>query len=121
MRTFIMFAALLVSLSAAADALAQQQTPRPTEPGAPRLNAPPAQEQEEKTVEGQVGNIDPSRTEITLTDGTKLVTPPGAVVKPGVLTTGMTVVASYREENGAKVLTGLAVKEQRAPSSSPRP
>jgi Protein of unknown function (DUF1344) len=121
MKTFIMFAAILVSISVAADAIAQRPSTPATEPGAPRPNKPsPAQGPEaEKTVEGQVGNIDPTRTEITLTDGTRLMTPPGAVVKPGVLTEGMTVVASYREENGRKVLTGLAVKEK-APSNPPR-
>jgi Protein of unknown function (DUF1344) len=121
MKTFIMFAAMLLSLSVAADAIAQRPSPPATEPGSPRSNqSTPAQGPEaEKTVEGQVGNIDPTRTQITLTDGTRLLTPPGAVVKPGVLTEGMTVVASYREENGQKVLTGLAVKEK-APSSSPR-
>jgi Protein of unknown function (DUF1344) len=121
MKTFVMFAAILVSISVAADAIAQPQSPPATEPGSPRPSErTPAQGPEaEKTVEGQVGSIDPTRTEITLTDGTRLMTPPGAVVKPGVLTEGMTVVASYREENGQKVLTGLAVKEK-TPSNSPR-
>src|SRR5438445_139251 len=63
-------------------------------------------------VEGRIENIDPSRTAITLRNGTKLVTPVGAVLKPGVVTEGMLVVASYREENGAKVLTGLTVKDR---------
>src|SRR6267142_1985572 len=53
-----------------------------------------------------------TRSEITLSDGTKLVTPPGSALRPGVVTEGMVVVASYREENGAKVLTGLAVKDR---------
>jgi len=35
---------------------------------------------------------------------TKLVTPPGPALRPGVVTEDMTVVASYREENGAKIL-----------------
>src|SRR5947209_9100303 len=56
---------------------------------------------------GSNRNVDPSRRAITLSDGTKLVTPVGAVLKPGVVTDGMFVVASYREENGAKVVTGL--------------
>jgi hypothetical protein len=53
-----------------------------------------------------------SRTAITLSDGTKLVTPAGAVLKPGVVTEGMLVVASYREANGTQVLTGLTVKDR---------
>jgi len=32
-------------------------------------------------------------------------TPAGAVLKPGVVTEGVLVVASYREENGVKLLT----------------
>src|SRR4029450_3530093 len=61
-------------------------------------------------VEGRIENVDPSRRAISLSDGMKLVTPVGAVLKPGVVTEGMLVVASYREENGAKVVTGLTVK-----------
>ena len=75
-------------------------------------------------VEGQVQSIDVSGTAITLTDGTKLLTPAGATLRPGALMEGMMVVASYREENGDKVLTGLAVKDRgRAPATpgdSPR-
>jgi Protein of unknown function (DUF1344) len=66
----------------------------------------------ENAVEGRIEIIDPSRTAITLSDGTKLVTPAGVVLKPGVVTEGMLVVASYREENGAKVLTRLTVKDR---------
>ena len=79
---------------------------------------------DEKVVEGQVQSIDVSGTAITLTDGTKLLTPAGATLRPGALMEGMMVVASYREENGDKVLTGLAVKDRgRAPATpgdSPR-
>ena len=79
---------------------------------------------DERVVEGQVQSIDVSGTAITLTDGTKLLTPAGATLRPGALMEGMMVVASYREENGDKVLTGLAVKDRgRAPATpgdSPR-
>jgi hypothetical protein len=71
---------------------------------------------EEKRIEGQVRSVDPSGTEITLTDGTKLATPPRTVLRPGVITEGMAVIASYREENGRKILTALAVKQ---PAASP--
>ena len=74
---------------------------------------------EEKKVEGQVKSVDPSGTEITLADGTKLTTPPRTALKPGVLAEGAIVVASYREENGKKVLTGLALKETGEPSTAP--
>jgi hypothetical protein len=44
------------------------------------------------------------------------MTPHGAAIRPGVLAEGSTVVASYREEDGRKVLTDLALKE---PAASP--
>ncbi len=72
---------------------------------------------EEKIVQGQVKAIDPAGTELTLMDGTRLVAPPGAMITPGAVTEGMTVIASYREQNGENVLTELAVEE---PSASPR-
>jgi hypothetical protein len=106
----------MTSIIFAAHAIAQVQAPpsageRPSSAGA----LPSAQD--EKTVEGQVKSVHPSGTEITLTDGTKLVTPPGTSIKSGALMAGDTVVASYREENGQKVLTELTVHE---PSASPR-
>lgn len=74
----------------------------------------------DKIVEGQVQSVNPSGTEITLTDGTTLTTPPGAAIRPGVLE-GFTVVASYQEENGKKVLTRIALKEPAAsPPATPR-
>ena len=60
----------------------------------------------------------------TPVDGQSVETPAGATLRPGALIEGMMVVASYREENGDKVLTGLAVKDRgRAPATpgdSPR-
>ena len=112
MNTFALFVAMLAPAIFVAAALAQTQLPPP----AGRSSAPPGATtpapESENAVEGRIEIIDPSRTAITLSDGTKLVTPPGAVLKPGVVTEGMLVVASYREENGAKVLTGLTVKDR---------
>jgi hypothetical protein len=67
-------------------------------------------------VQGQVKSINPAGTELTLTDGTRLLAPQGATITPGAVTEGMTVIASYREENGDKVMTELAVEK---PSASP--
>jgi len=58
---------------------------------------------------GQVQSVDETGTKITLTDGTKLLTPPGSVIRPGDLEEGTMVVAMYREENGDKILIKLAV------------
>jgi Protein of unknown function (DUF1344) len=101
-----------------AAALAQPGTAPPTgqRPQSPGAQTPTLGT--EKTVEGQVKSVNPSGTEITLTDGTTLVTPPGAAIRPGVLGEGSMVVASYREENGNNVLTELALKE---PAASPPP
>src|SRR3989442_3798864 len=93
MGTLTMAVAVLASVTLVAEAGAQTQVPTPTGQNSPPLGEQtPAQEGEEKTVEGQVGSS--SRTEITLTDGTKLVTPPGVVIRPGVLTEGVIVIAS---------------------------
>ena len=77
-----------------------------------------AQAQREETMlVGQVQSVDETGTAITLTDGTKLLTPPGSVIRPGALQEGTMVAAMYREENGDKILTKLSVT-QRAPAPS---
>ena len=79
---------------------------------------------EERMVVGQVQSVDESGTELTLTDGTKLLTPPGSRLRPGVLNEGMLVVAMYREENGGKILTRLSLGQSApaptAPEDSPK-
>lgn len=72
---------------------------------------------EEKMLVGQVQHVDETGTKITLTDGTKLLTPPGSVVRPGALQQGTMVVAGYREENGDKILTKLLKPAKPAPST----
>ena len=44
---------------------------------------------EEKMLVGRVQSVDDSGTELTLADGTKLLTPPGAQFNPGALEQGM--------------------------------
>ena len=67
---------------------------------------------EEKMLVGEVQNVDESGTEITLTDGTKLLlTPPGSTIRHGALERGMLVVAVYLEqEDGNKILTRLSLR-----------
>ena len=110
MRTLTLLVAILASVTFVAEAVAQTQVPPPAGQSSPPTGAQTPAQGEEKTVEGQVASVDSSRTEVTLTDGTKLVTPLGVAIRPGVLTEGMTVVASYTEENGEKVLIEIAVK-----------
>ena len=112
MSTFALFVAMLAPAIFVAAALAQTQLPPPAGRSSPPRGATTPASESENAAEGRIENIEPSRTAITLSDGTKLVTPAGAVLKPGVITEGMLVVASYREENGAKVLTGLTVKDR---------
>ena len=112
MNTFALFVAMLAPAIFVAAALAQTQLPPPAGRSSPPPGATTPAPESENAVEGRIENIDPSRTAITLSDGTKLVTPAGVVLKPGVVTEGMLVVANYREENGAKVLTGLTVKDR---------
>jgi hypothetical protein len=71
-----------------------------------------------KIVLGEVESIDESGTELTLTDGTTLLTPPGAMLRPGTLEKGALVLAMYREmENGDKILIRLA-KGQSEPATT---
>ena len=109
MKTFAMLFVILALAPFVAETVAQPQDAPPRERApTPGAQAPGV----ENAVEGRVESVDPSRTEITLSDGTKLSTPAGSVLKPGAITEGMHIIASYREENGAKVLTGLAVKDR---------
>jgi hypothetical protein len=109
MSQTLVAAVLMSSVVLAAEAQAQTTVP------------PSRQDAEHKVVQGQVKSIDPAGTGITLTDGTRLLTPPGRSIRPGVLAEGMTVIASYHEENGEKVMTELAVEKPRAPSTDPTP
>ena len=109
MNTFALFVAMLTPAIFVAAALAQTLAQTQLPPQAERSSPPHGAR---TPVEGRIENVDPSRRAITLSDGTKLVTPGGAVLKPGVVTEGVLVVASYREENGAKVVTGLTVKDR---------
>lgn len=117
MRTFSPAIAILMTASVTLVAGATAQTQAP-----PAGQRPPAEGVEkprrgaEKKLEGQVQSVDPSGRGMTLTDGTTLMAPPGTAIRPGAITAGMTVIASYTEENGEKVLTDLTVKE---PSASP--
>ena len=86
-----------------------------------QTQTPPAEQTPEKIVKGQVRSIDPGGTSITLMDGTELVTPPGVALRPGALAEGTAVIASYLEENGAKVLTELALDEPSASPPEPSP
>jgi hypothetical protein len=76
----------------------------------------------EKILVGQVQSVHESLTEITLTDGTALLTAPGVRFQPGDVEAGMLVIAGYWEqENGNKILTRLSASrrtEPKVPSKS---
>jgi hypothetical protein len=73
---------------------------------------------EEKMLVGQVQSVDETGTKLTLTDGTKLLTPPGSVIR-GRVQEGTMVVAMYREENGNKILTKLSLQQSAPAPSTP--
>ena len=80
---------------------------------------------EEKMLVGEVQSVDETGTQITLKDGTTLLTPPGSMLRPGALEQGMLVVAMYREEeNGDKILTKLSLGHSQpapeGPGESPK-
>jgi hypothetical protein len=112
----------LPALLAMACAVVAPATAAPAPPDGPQLPNDLGQVQpHEKIRQGQVQSVDASGTEITLTDGTTLVIPPGASLRPGALEQGTIVIATYREENGNNVLTGLLVRDdERVPARSDR-
>ncbi len=79
---------------------------------------------QEKMLVGQVQSVDETGTKITLTDGSKLLTPLGSVIRPRALQEGTMVVALYLEENGDKIVTKLSLKPSAPapsmPSESPK-
>ena len=74
-------------------------------------------QREERILVGRVQSVHESLTEITLTEGTALLTPPGVRFEPGAVEAGMLVIAVYWEqENGNKTLTRLSVARQAVPA-----
>jgi hypothetical protein len=103
----LLLAGLLATLGLA-PALASAQTP------------PQSPQAEEKMLVGEVQSIDESGTQLTLKDGTTLLTPPGSMLRPGALEQGMVVVAMYREqENGDKILTRLSLGHGQSAPGTP--
>jgi len=74
---------------------------------------------QEKTLVGQVQSVDETGTKITLTDGTKLLTPLGSVIRPRALQGGTMLVAMYLEENGDKIVTKLSLWQSAPAPSTP--
>jgi Cu/Ag efflux protein CusF len=101
------------SVGLAAETAAQTQPPAGPRPPIPGAEKPATGEQK---LQGQIKSIDPPKKEVTFADGTKFTIPEGAKLSPDVKE-GATVVASYKEEAGKKVLTRIEVQP---PSASPR-
>ncbi len=74
---------------------------------------------QEKMLVGHVQSVDETGTRITLTDGTKLLTPLASVIRPRALQEGTMVVAMYLEENGDKIVTKLFLKQSEPAPSTP--
>ena len=122
MRMLALRIAIIVgaSMALATDAIGQTQTPPPAGQRSPSPGSQSPMSGEEKTIQGQVNSVHPSGTELTLTDGTRLVAPPGSVIRPGLVTEGAIVIAMYREEDGKKVMTDLVVGKEPSAPSEPR-
>src|SRR5262245_66036381 len=116
----LLFLAIVIAGSAAfvVEAKAQMRTPLPVRQTPSTQPEGKPDSGEEKTIQGQVRSIDAAEKEITLTNGTQLVLPPDAKIRPGAIREGMTVIAHYKEEGGKNVLTALAVVAQ-PPSEAP--
>src|SRR2546428_8477248 len=119
MNTFALFVAIVTTAIVGAAALAETQVPPPAGRSSPPPGGTTPAPKRRTPVEGRIENVDPSRRAIALSDGTKLVTPVGAVLKPGVVTEGMLVAASYKKENEAKIVTELTMKG-RGPATATR-
>jgi hypothetical protein len=73
---------------------------------------------DEKILVGEVQSVHESLTEITLTDGTALLTPPGVRFQPDALEAGIFVIAVYWEqENGNKIVSRLSVARRTRPAA----
>ena len=118
----LILAGLVATMGFAPALVLAQASNESGSPPAPK-GSPPAQG-EERMLVGQVQSIDDSGTELTLKDGTKLLTPPGSRFRPGLLNEGMLIVAMYREENGDKILTRISLGQSEpapgAPEGSPK-
>jgi hypothetical protein len=119
MRMLALRVAIIVgaSMALATEAIGQTQSTPPAGQRSPSPGSQSPMPGQEKIIQGQVKSVHPSGTELTLMDGTRLVAPPGSVIRPGLLTEGAIVIATYREEGGEKVMTELAVGKE--PSASP--
>jgi hypothetical protein len=114
--TMLVTIVIAASVGLAAETVAQTQRPPGVEkPSTPGAEKPAAGEQK---VEGRVQSIDPSKKEMTLADGTKFMIPAGTKLSPEVKR-GVTVTASYREEDGKKVLTAVEVQPAASPRTTP--
>src|SRR2546430_5006682 len=112
MNTFALFVAMLAPAIFVAAALAQTQVPPPAERSSPPPGGTTPAPKRRTPVEGRIENVDPSRRAITLSDGTKLVTPVGAVLQPGVVTEGM---LGSNHRGPGRVMGGLRLPIQAGP------
>ena len=77
-----------------------------------------------QTIEGKIMNVDPSGKMVTLYDGTNLMIPTDVKVKRDTLKNGVTVIATYVEQGGQKVVNSIEVhsaEESQRPHSPGAP
>ncbi|MDO8479891.1 MAG: DUF1344 domain-containing protein [Candidatus Rokubacteria bacterium] len=98
-------ALLAASLGAPSDLMAQSK-----EPATPKMEQKPKTESGVQAIEGKVKSVDPSGTQVTLEDGTKLMIPKSVKAPKEALRPGALVMAQYEEKGGQKVVTSIQVK-----------
>lgn len=98
-------ALLAASLGAPSDLMAQSK-----EPATPKMEQKPKMESGAQVIEGKVKSVNPSGTEVTLEDGTKLMIPKSVKAPKEALRPGALVMAQYEEKGGQKVVTSIQVK-----------
>ena len=77
-----------------------------------------------QTIEGKIMNVDPSGKMVTLYDGTNLMIPTDVKVKRDTLKKGVTIIATYVEQGGQKVVNSIevhAAKKSQRPHSPGAP
>jgi len=77
-----------------------------------------------QTIEGKIMNVDPSGKMVTLYDGTNLMIPTDVKVKRDTLKKGVTVIATYVEQGGQKVVNSIELhpeEESQRPHSPEAP
>ncbi len=62
-----------------------------------------------QTIQGKIMSVDPYGKKVTLLDGTQLMIPPHVKVQRDALKEGVTVRATFEQQDGQNVVTSIVV------------